>query len=82
MREEVKETKEYEGKFKLLNIHEAARYLGYSPRTLYNMVSAGTIPVKPKRIRGRTLRFDQKELDAYLEASAREEKTEEEANNQ
>jgi excisionase family DNA binding protein len=68
MREELKGRKEYEGKFKLLNIHEAARYLGYSPRSFYNMISAGTIPVKPIRLRGRTLRWDQKKLDDYIEA--------------
>jgi excisionase family DNA binding protein len=68
MRGEVKETRGYQGKFKLLNIHEAAKYLGYSPRSFYNMVSAGTIPVKPIRIRGRTLRWDQKKLDDYIEA--------------
>ncbi len=55
---------EYEARFKLIDIQEAARYLGYSPKSLYNAIAAGRLPVK--RI-GRTLRIDQKELDLFIE---------------
>lgn len=55
---------------RLLTVAEAARYLGLSPRTLYNGVarkSAKRFPVRAKRI-GRAVRFDKRELDAYLDS--------------
>jgi len=60
---------DFSGK-RLLTVEEAAIYLGISPRSLYNGVhrkSKKPFPVKPKRI-GRCVRFDRKELDAYIES--------------
>ena len=55
---------------RLLTVEEAAIYLGISPRSLYNGVhrrSKKPFPVKAKRL-GRCVRFDRKELDAYIES--------------
>ncbi len=55
---------------RLLSVHEAACYLGLSPRTLYSAVapkSKKPFPVKPKRI-GKLVRFDRKDLDRYIDA--------------
>ena len=55
---------------RLLTVEEAARYLGISPRTIYNKISAKSktpFPVKPKRING-SVRFDIQELDRYIES--------------
>jgi excisionase family DNA binding protein len=71
---EVREMEKLEPKFKLLTVQQVADYLGYCPGTVYNMISEGTFPIKPKRIgRGRgSIRFDQRELDSYIEASTGE----------
>jgi predicted DNA-binding transcriptional regulator AlpA len=55
---------------RLLNIPDAARYLGISPRTLYNRCAARSkqpFPVAPIRI-GRSVLFDIKDLDAFIES--------------
>jgi len=55
---------------RLLDVQEAADYLGIAPRSIYNGIHKGAdrpFAVKPKRI-GRSVRFDIKELDAYVES--------------
>ena len=55
---------------RLLNVSEAAVYLGLSPRTVYNAVAPQSkipFPVKPKRI-GKLVRFDIKDLDRYVDS--------------
>lgn len=55
---------------RLLNIREAASYLGVSPRTLYNAVaprSKRPLPIKAKRV-GRAVRFDIRDLETYVES--------------
>jgi predicted DNA-binding transcriptional regulator AlpA len=59
-----------EGKRRLLNVNETAEYLGLSARTIYNgshKKSKKPFPVRPKRI-GRVLRWDRRELDAWVES--------------
>lgn len=54
---------------RLLNVKEAAEYLGLSPRTLYNMSapkSKKPFPVKPKRI-GKLLKWDLRELEEFVD---------------
>lgn len=46
-----------------LSIREAAHYTGWSPRTLQRKVQERQIPHIRK---GRTVRFDIRELDAWL----------------
>ena len=71
MRKETLQKKgesEYKRERRLLSTQEAARYLGLSPRTLYNRTcrkAQRPFPVKPKRI-GRVVRYDVRELDAYI----------------
>lgn len=58
-----------EVKKRLLTITEAAAFLGISPRTIYNRIQRKAehpFPVKPKRI-GRAVRFDLRDLEAYIE---------------
>jgi predicted DNA-binding transcriptional regulator AlpA len=53
---------------RLLNVKEAAHYLGLSPRTLYNRVaprSSNPFPVRPRRL-GRKVVFDAKELEKFV----------------
>ena len=52
---------------KLLNVHEAARLLGLSPRTLYNLVARDQIPVQ--RVRRRVM-FRPSALERWLEEQA------------
>jgi predicted DNA-binding transcriptional regulator AlpA len=57
---------------RLLNVEEAAQYLGLAPRTLYNRCApkaADPFPVKPKRV-GKCVRFDIRDLDAYIDSLA------------
>jgi predicted DNA-binding transcriptional regulator AlpA len=62
-----------EGKFatkRLLSVEETAKYLGISPRTLYNAVapkSKNPFPVKPKRV-GKLVKFDIRDLEKYVES--------------
>ena len=52
---------------KLLSVYEAAALLGLSPRTLYNLVARGQIPVQ--RVRRRVM-FRPSELERWLDAQA------------
>ena len=59
----------YSGK-RLLNVAEAAVYLGLSARTLYNRCapkSTNPFPVRAKRV-GKALRFDLRDLDFYIDS--------------
>ncbi len=51
---------------RLLRSKDAASYLGISPRTLWTLRNCGTIPVV--HVGGRSVRFDQKDLDGYIDA--------------
>ena len=56
-------------KKRLLSVEETAQYLGLSPRTIYNAVAPKAkkpFPVKPKRF-GKLVKFDLKDLDAYID---------------
>jgi excisionase family DNA binding protein len=53
---------------RFLSVKETADYLNISPRTIYNKTGRKAkvkFPVKAKRI-GRCVRFDIKDLDAYI----------------
>ena len=55
---------------RLLDVKEAADYLGISYKTLYNGIapkSKNPIPVRVKRI-GKLVKFDIKDLDAYIDS--------------
>lgn len=57
---------------RLLTVAEAGRYLGLSPRTLYNRCAPKAVdpfPVRPKRV-GKAVRFDIRDLDAYVDSLA------------
>jgi predicted DNA-binding transcriptional regulator AlpA len=51
---------------RLISIKELALYLDISPQTIYNQLSAGTFPIKTKRL-GRLLRWDIRDVDRYLD---------------
>ena len=54
---------------RLLNVQEAAAYLGVSPKTIYNQSgprSKKQFPVKAKRV-GKLVKFDIRDLDAYID---------------
>jgi excisionase family DNA binding protein len=51
---------------RMFGIKELADYLGLSAQTIYNRLSAGTFPIKTKRI-GRRLKWDRRDVDRYLE---------------
>jgi excisionase family DNA binding protein len=54
-----------------MSVDETAEYLGISKRTIYNRVhrKAGKpFPIKAKRI-GRLIKFDRRDVDAYMEAA-------------
>ena len=58
---------ELKGK-RLLNIKETARYLGISPRSIYNQLARNAkrpFPVKPVR-HGGSIRFDIVDLNKYI----------------
>ena len=44
-----------------------ARKLCISDRTIYNKLSAGTFPIRPKRI-GRLIRFHIDDINAYIKS--------------
>jgi len=53
---------------RLLNVNQTARFLGLSPRTVYNgtcRTSKNPFPVKFVRI-GKAVRFDIQDLEAYV----------------
>ena len=55
---------------RLLTINETAKYLGISPRTIYNGISRKSkvkFPISPKRV-GRAVRFDLKDLNRFIES--------------
>lgn len=55
---------------RLLSINETAKYLGLSPRTIYNRVckkSKKPFPIKPKRL-GKLVKFDIRDLERYIES--------------
>ena len=51
---------------RMLGIKELSDYMGISPQTIYNQLSAGTFPIKTKRI-GRRLKWDRRDVDRYLD---------------
>jgi excisionase family DNA binding protein len=53
-------------KVRLMNIRDAARYLGTTPATLYTKIWRREIPFVKF---GRSVRFDVKDLDALVEES-------------
>ena len=50
----------------MLGINELADYLGLSSQTIYNKLSAGTFPIKTKRL-GRLLKWDRRDVDRFLD---------------
>jgi excisionase family DNA binding protein len=50
----------------MLSLREVSDYLGVSPQTIYNQLSAGTFPIKTKRI-GRRLKWDRWDVDHFLD---------------
>jgi excisionase family DNA binding protein len=57
-----------DNKKRFLSVKETAQYLNISHRTIYNKTGRKAkvkFPVVPKRI-GRCVRFDIKDLDAYI----------------
>jgi excisionase family DNA binding protein len=55
-----------EGKHKLIDIQQAAAYLGLKASTLYQWVSQKRIPYHKS---GRLLKFDLNDLDKFIEKS-------------
>ena len=51
---------------RLMNIKEAARYLGTTPATLYGRIWRREVPFVKL---GRSVRFDVRDLEALIEAS-------------
>jgi len=51
---------------RMLNIQELTEYTGISRQTVYNQLSAGTFPIKTKRL-GRRLAWDRREVDRFLD---------------
>lgn len=51
---------------RMFGMKELTAYLGLCPQTIYNQLSAGTFPVKAKRI-GRRLKWDRRDVDRYLD---------------
>lgn len=47
-------------------IHGLADYLGLSPQTIRDKLTAGTFLIKTKRI-GRLLKWDRRDVDRYLD---------------
>ena len=54
------------GEVRLLNVKEAARYLGTTPASLYSMVWRREVPFVKL---GRSLRFDVRDLEKLIEES-------------
>ena len=51
---------------RMLGVKELAEYLGLKAQTIYNKISAGTFPIKHRRI-GRLLKWDVRDVDLYLD---------------
>jgi len=55
---------------RLLSVEETAAYLGMSPRTIYNRIGPKAkkpFPIKAKRL-GKLVKFDVKEVDAFIDS--------------
>ncbi len=55
---------------RLLNVEEAAHYLGIAPKTIRNRIgpkAEDPFPVKPKRL-GKRVLFDIKDLDRFVDS--------------
>ena len=55
---------------RMMSVPEVAAYIGISPRTLYDQTGPSSkkpFPVRVKRIGG-LVRFDRKDIDAYLDS--------------
>lgn len=55
---------------RLIDVDQAARYLGISPKTIRNRIGPKAekpFPIKPRRI-GRRVLFDIRQLDAYIDS--------------
>lgn len=59
-------SKEGSIKKRMLGVKELAEYLGLKAQTIYNQISAGTFPIKHRRI-GRLLKWDLKDINFYLD---------------
>jgi len=51
---------------RLFDVRSAAEYLGIATGTIYNELSKGTFPIRPKRI-GKLVRFDLRDMDKYID---------------
>jgi len=51
---------------RMLGVAELSEYLGLRTQTIYNQLSAGTFPIKTKRL-GRLLKWDLRDVDRYLD---------------
>jgi excisionase family DNA binding protein len=72
MKDEMKELDS--ARKRLLSVEETALYLGISPRTIYNQISRNAkVPfvVKPKRVGRKLIRFDLRDLEAYVDSLER-----------
>ncbi len=49
-------------------VKDLALKLRISDRTIYNQLSAGTFPIRPKRIGNRLIRFHRDSINTYLES--------------
>lgn len=68
-RVDIKKREDQDVRPRLLTVEQAAVYLNIAVRTLYNRTGPNAInpfPVQPKRI-GRSLRFDRRELDNFID---------------
>jgi len=48
-------------------VMDLARKLRISGRTIYNQLSAGTFPIRPRRI-GRLIRFHRDDIESYIKS--------------
>jgi predicted DNA-binding transcriptional regulator AlpA len=55
---------------RMLSIKDLSDYLGVSPQTIYNRLSAGTFPIKTKRI-GRRLKWDRRDGNWHISVERR-----------
>jgi excisionase family DNA binding protein len=60
-------SKEVSIRKRLLSVKELAEYLGLKAQTIYNRLSAGTFPIKHKRI-GRLVKWDIQDVNFYLDS--------------
>jgi excisionase family DNA binding protein len=59
-------------KDRLMDVQEAAGYLGIKPKTIYNLSSKGDIP---KLKAGGALRFRRSDLDRWLKEGAKNQRS-------